>query len=428
MRNFKIIFALVFGIGLMLTSCQKEVIEDASLAQESTHLNHENIPVQTAKKVEGEVLTFTEEITKKMSQDKPEIIIDQQLINNQIAQSRNGDEDSIKIELACVPQKVELRCGSSFISSNDHDCNSVTDGLYSSRGFRSNLNGGDNIYFFDATSDMEVTFTANTLRGNRGNLAMFLFEGDYDISRHRAIIRKVIASSTSSSIFSEELNKVSLKRNKRYILIVDSAPNKGADYRMIVTCATPNRCEDFESYRTGDISPQNPSVWEKWDFNSQDGRVNNNGFQYLAIARDPFTGAQFQQDVIFKTGRISRGVKTLSMDMWIFDGHSGYFNIQKRLRQEFGAQIYFHNRGSGEIKIANRVINFSYPQDAWMDIELVFNFNTGRVSFRINGRSVASWATKDSATTTNGSSQLEGIDFFAAKSDTEYFIDNICLK
>jgi len=424
MRNLNVFLSALIISLFCLTSCQKESVENVTLKDTNTIAALDNQPISIAETTDEVATTFTEEINAKMTADKPEVVFDETLMSQQGAKSRNGEDI---ILFACVPQKAELRCGDSFITSNDNDCNSVSDGLYASRGYNSNLNGGDNIYYFDATHDMEVTFTANTLPANRGNLAMFLFEGDFIINSNRAVIRRVVAASSSSSIFSEELNRVFLQRGRRYILIVDSAPNRGADYRLTVSCGGPD-CDDFEAYRTGAISPQNPTKWEKWDFNSQDGQVRNNGFQYMSIIRDPFTGSQFQQDVIHKTGNIRTGVRSLTMDMWVFRGHSGYFNIQKQLRQEFGAQLYFHDRGIGEIRIANQIMNFNYPQDAWMNIELVFNFNTGNVNFLINGNFINTWPIRYSATTRNGSSQVAGIDFFAAKTDTEYFIDNICLN
>lgn len=419
MRKLNVFALLVLVTVFMFTSCQRDTMEEVTTTTEVAS-DETNAPTSLAEKVEGEITIFTEEMASKMIADKPEVIFDEEA-----AQSRNG-EDEVVIAIA-GQTKIQIKCGDNINSSNDHTNSSFNDGLYASRGYRSNLNGGDNVYYFDAPNDMLVTFAVSTYSNKRENLAMFLFEGDYDDWNHRATIRNVVASSSSSSIYRESLNNVALRGGRRYILVVDSAPYRGADYRLTVTCSTPNGgCEDFESYRLGNISPQNPSKWEKWDYNSKDGEVDGGNNQYLYMARDNYSS--FQQDVVFKTGRVRTGRKTLSMDMWVYNGHSGYFNIQKQLRQEYGAEIYFYDRGRGEIKIANRSYNFSYTQNRWMGIELVYDFNNDRVTFKIDGRTIHSWAVSDSANTTRGSYQIEGVDFYVPQSDSEFFVDNVCFN
>jgi len=290
--------------------------------------------------------------------------------------------------LGPVQSKIEINCGTRLISSNDHYHNSFNNAFYARRGYSANLNGGDNVFYFDATNDMLATFSLSTFASNRQNLAMFLFEGDYDDHNHIAYVRQVMAASSSSSRYREELTNVSLRGGRRYILVVDSAPNRGADYELTVSClGNPiNNCDNFENYYNGNISPQSAN-WEKWDYNSKDGLVHGGSNQYLYLSRDPYSGQSFQQDVIYKTGRVRSGRKTLSMDLWIYSGYSGYFNIQKRLRQD-----------------------------------------NDRVTFIIDGRVIRSWPTYYSATSTNGSNQIEGVDFYVPKSDAEFFVDNVCFQ
>lgn len=421
MRKLNVFTLLVFVAIFTFISCQKDQMEGIDTPTTMTDLNTE-VPTSLAEKVTGNISTFTKELTDKLIEDQPEVIF-----NEEAATSRNG-EDEIKI-LGPTQPKIKIDCGTYLFSSNDHYHNSFNNAFYARRGYSANLNGGDNVFYIDATNDMLTTFSLSTTPGNRQNLAMFLFEGDYDDHNHFAYVRQVIAASSSSSRFREELTNVSLRRGRRYILVVDSAPDRGADYELRVTClGNPiNNCDDFERYYHGNISPQSAN-WEKWDYNSRDGIVRGNSNQYLYMARDPYAGQSSQQDVIYKTGRVRSGRKTLSMNLWIYSGYSGYFNIQKRLRQEYGAEIYFHDNGRGELRIANRAYNFSYPQNRWMDIELDYDFYTDRVTFIIDGSVIRSWPTYYSATRTNGSNQIEGIDFYVPKSDAEFFVDNICFQ
>lgn len=415
MRNLKIVFALVIATIFMLTSCQKEAIEDIT-PNSTTEKRFNSLPL------EDQVKDYSNELLAKMNTEEPEVTY-----TLPTAQSRNGGVEEIQI-LSPEKAKIELRCGDVTIGSNNHDFNSFNDNFYARQGFNSNHNGGDDVYFFDAPSDMEVTFSLRTFSGQRRNLAMFLFEGDYNAKDHVAFIDKVIKASSSRSTFSESLTQVAVKGGKRYILVIDSNPNNGADYELSVICHQNDDCDDFQSYQRGNISPQNPAKWEKWDNKSQDGQIemllgHNN---VLSIERNPFGNAQ--PDVLFKTGKLTRGEHTLTMDMFVSRGNSGYINIQKRLRQSQGAGIYFLNNGRGVVKIAGRNLNFNYSQDKWMSIELKFDLDLNEIIFRIDGRLMEVWPASADIHSSRGDIQIEGIDFYPALGDTNYLIDNVCFE
>ncbi len=427
MRKLNLFLVLVVVTIFSLTSCQKDALEENNI---ESAIIQENIdgPPSLMEKSEGEVEDFSNELLEKLLKIEKEEVIK---IEDQ-ATSRNG-EDEIIIQGISIGTKVELTCGARLVSSNNSNHNNFTDYFYGSRGYGTNLNGGDNIYYFDATQDMRVTFSLRTQGYNRENLAMFMFEGDYDDRNHVARVRQHVAHSSSTSRYSEELRDVSVRRGRRYILVVDSAPNRGCDYNISVTCSNggggnpqPTTCDNFESYRLDYLTPQNPSKYERWDYNSKDGQIVRGSSNLLYMARDPYSGASTQADVIFKTGRYRTGHRTLSMNMWIYRGRSGYFNIQKRLRQEYGAEIYFHDGGYGELRIGSQAYNFNYPQSTWFTVEMDFDFNSGRANLKIDNRVVRSWPIRYNANATNGSSQIEGVDFYVPKSDSEFYIDNLC--
>lgn len=426
MRKLNVFIALILMSIFCLTSCQKDTMENVSTETQITQNNIEG-PQSLMEKQEGETEDFSQEIINKLISGGDEITV-----NRDKAVSRNG-EDEIEILGVSASTKVRIDCGDYLISSNNTYNNNFTDHFYASRGFNSNLNGGDNIYAFTPIGDMKTTFSLRTQGSNRQNLAMFLFEGDYDDVNHRAYVRNVVAWSTSQSRYSEELKNISLKRGRQYILVVDSAPNRGCDYNLRVSCIgtgipQPATCDDFDHYSNGYLTSQNPTKYEKWDFNSKDAEVQGGSNKYIYFARDPYSGQSTQADVIYKTGRVRSGRKTLSMNMWIYRGHSGYFNIQKRLRHEYGAEVYFHDGGHGELKIGGRAYNFRYPQNRWFTVEMDFDFHSQRVKLKVDNSLVRSWPTRYTVHSTSGSQQIEGVDFYVPKSDSEFWVDDLCFQ
>ncbi len=412
MRNSKIVFALVIATIFMLTSCQKDAIEDLDTTMTST--TPSNAPHTEESVFKGEVIAYPKALPAK----DLDISLEVSPLEG-VAQSRNS---TIYLTLGDDPVKIDIDCGQTIRSSTKGNDNLFRNSTYNQLGVNANLNGGDQIYnFFVAQTDIVTIDLTDT----RENLAMFLYKGDYDLQRGRVSLRYIRDYTTSTSRWGDHLGPIQLTAGN-YILVVDSAPNRESDYTLTIDCLnTTDPCDDMEDYYLGDISPQS-SKWEKWSNNSSDGEVRGNGAgQYLMVKRNT-NGSQ--PDLLYKTGRKNSDSYTLSMDMWIFRGKGGYFNIQKQLKHEWGGQVYFYGNGTGEVKINGRSIGFNYPQDTWAKVEIDFDFDYNTTRLHINNQRKATWSIREHSQGSNGSYQIEAVNFYANASNSEMFIDNVCFE
>lgn len=430
MRNLFVLFAFL-ALASMFTSCEQddlfntdERVNPTALAENDLSGNADaTSPQQSDFGFSGKEEVFKEELALRKEEVETEVTFDGEAAANSVS-SRNPYE----LYIAAPPSQMGLSCGKVLYDNTTayNKYNTVPDDFYNYFGFSSNLNGKDNVYTFNSAHDQQVTFRVT--QTNR-NLAMFLFEGTYAVPYVN--VQRVVAYSTSTSIYGEVLYNVHLEAGKNYVLIVDSAPYNGSSYRLEVNCHNPyQHCDDFQARTVGQgIAHQNPARWTKWNSSSQDLPVVNYGGspKYLEIERNNYSSSQ--PDVIFKTGTLNSGRYKLSMDMWVYPGETAYFNIQKQLRTEWGAEIYFNSNGTGRVRVKGQDYYFHYPQTTWFECELIFNFNTNRVGLYINNsQATNSWALSAQANSSYGSHQIQGIDFYAHANNARYWVDNVCIQ
>lgn len=422
MRNLFVLFAFIIAAS-MFTSCeQDDLFSTDELTNPTTLTDNINSEEQTANAPEksdfgfsGKEEMFKEELELRRTEIDPEVTFDAEAAANNV-DSRNDYE----LYISSPPSQINLSCGKVVHSSLYPKVNAIPNQFYNYFGFNTNLNGNDEIYSFYSATNQEVSFKVTN---TNQNLAMFLFEGSY--SAPYAYVKSITAYSTSQSNYSEALNNVHLKAGKNYVLIIDSKPGYPSNYRLEVTCHNNVRYCDTFNGRTSNvgIAAQMPSKWTKWSYSSLDIPVQP--AKYLKVERNNWGSSQ--PDVILKTGTLTHGRYKLEMDMWVYSGESAYFNIQKRLRTEWGAEIHFHSNGTGEVEVGGQSYYFYYPQNTWFKCELIFNFNTNRVGLYINNSlATNSWRLSSTHSSYYGSSMIEGIDFYTPSNNSRYFIDNVC--
>lgn len=253
----------------------------------------------------------------------------------------------------------------------------------------------------------------------------------------------VIDVTNSSSNSTDLVGPVALEPGI-YTLVVDSAPSKPSNYRLRMNCSPVNPgCvansttllyDNFEDYTLGNLSPQ-AFHWSKWNAGSTyDAQVLRSGSsQYSYFNRVANVASNNQPNSLLRVGAHTSGSYALTMKMWIYQGRSAYFNMQKRLtpgnnQNETGALFYFRSGGNGQVRVGNSAINFTYPHNQWMDIRLVINITTNHTFFYINGVQKASWPTSWAATGLIGTSRLEGFQFYPYASNSQFYIDDICFS
>ena len=418
MRSLQLMFVLILSV-FLLQSCEKESLEEINQSENNSSSSLVNVPLENLPEEITNIREFPKIAKGETVQAEPELMIEEGQ-----AQSRNPE-----VQISFIPpdpSKLNLSCGVTFFGSTIGESNLISNSTYRSLGFRNtNLNGSDQLYAIQMDRTDVVRFD---LTGTRQNLAMVLYEGDYDFNRRELILRRIVSWTTSSSSYGDYIGPVTLTPGN-YILVVDGAPNRSSDYRVTMTCnggggSGSQSCDDMDSYYLGDISNQS-FKWEKWENSSPDGQITNNSYgnQFLKMEARNYGS---QPDVIYKTGRKTNGNYRFSADMWIYRNRSGYMNIQKRLRSEWGGQIFFNTNGTGVVKINGKNLTFNYPQSKWMEVDIEFDFTNNRTRLYIDGQYKAGWSVREYSNGSYGSYQIEGINFYAASSSDQVFVDNVC--
>lgn len=167
--------------------------------------------------------------------------------------------------------------------------------------------------------------------------------------------------------------------------------------------------DNFESYNLGDMGIQNPAVWSVWSGNpiSEPGIniAEGNGGQVGYIG--PSSG----QDVLLLLQNRTSGLLTLSFQMFIPAGSTGYLNIQGET--EINASTgyigaYGAGNAGGETGIYNSGILYinqgaanpgifrddltgetaTYPEDEWFPVNIYFDLFDPSYQISINGKIV----------------------------------------
>ena len=120
----------------------------------------------------------------------------------------------------------------------------------------------------------------------------------------------------------------------------------------------------------------------------------------------------------------------MSWEQYVGTDNSAYFNMQKgkEIGEEFGAQFYFNKESTGQIKINEQVIDFSYVQNRWLNLALILDIANDQVNFFIDDALIGSFPNSWSARTSNGSNQFSMLNFYAIDADARFWLDNFCLS
>ena len=201
--------------------------------------------------------------------------------------------------------------------------------------------------------------------------------------------------------------------------------------------------DDFESYDLGQIGAANTTVWSVWS-----GTPSGPSAEDLTIVdnivasgvRSGFVGpGAGPQDVMLLLGDLTTGTYTLSFNMFIPTGRTGYFNIQG-LTNNGGAgnagmgvfnssNIVFNNTQSANgapglagfypnVTDADPTVSWSYPENEWFEISIFFDVGNTQYTISTNGVAIG-------AQPFDADAVLGAIDFFAIDANNEYYIDDV---
>ena len=196
--------------------------------------------------------------------------------------------------------------------------------------------------------------------------------------------------------------------------------------------------DDFESYATGSMGSQNPSVWRTWSggFDTGEDLLVEFGFANSGDQSGSVQGGGVQ-DVILQLGNLTTGDYTLQFQMYIFQGSTGYFNLQGTIPAGPLSGIFnsnnlvFNNTQSasgapgtggayGNVTDATPIYSWIYPEEQWFPVKIYFDMNAVPPTWTMSINNV------DLAPQLfNVEGVVGGIDFFSIDANNLYNIDDV---
>ena len=216
------------------------------------------------------------------------------------------------------------------------------------------------------------------------------------------------------------LNFFPLDNNLYYIDDIELRPLTPCEDGSII-------CESFEAYAEGELDPQS-GYWDPWP-----GTVSGN-----VTIEESFDGCQSYlttdeapDDALLRLGDRTTGRYSLTWQMLIPAGFSGYYNVQKFQDDpagEFGMQMFFLDGGTGELDAtADAVTTFDYPQDVWFEVAHVIDLDNDWMTLTIDGVDVFAWPASAQTFEAGGTLQLGAINFFG-NTGNRYYVDDISFR
>ena len=429
MKKLAISTVVIAATMLFFTSCQKEnslnkseedQIEQSLMVPERDNSNYsiEKIPNLTPKVETNNMLKSLEKMTETLS---------------------TRGANPIVISYPCLLPEFNastLYCGNRVGSTTVGRANRYSDNFYQQLGFSSNLNGGDKVFYFNASEESIVNFY---LSNAHQNLSMMLLKGHY-VWNNGVIEERfdeVEAYTVSHDMTSDRLANLRLTTGK-YMLIVDSNPLEESSFILSVSCSPVNTScnstpgyglfqDKFDNYTTGYISPQS-SNWNKWNNNRFDGEViNNGGGKILKVDYKEGYNSNDQADFILDLGPRTSGSYQLEFDMWLYDNNTAYLSLQKTIREDVGALIYINKNGQGSIMLNEAGYkNFTFPTNKWAKVRFDVNLNANITTFYIDGVFKATWpCTASLFRNSNNTRLFRGVNFLISDGGL-YYINNVC--
>lgn len=193
--------------------------------------------------------------------------------------------------------------------------------------------------------------------------------------------------------------------------------------------------DNLDSYANNSfLAVVNPDWWTTWS--NQPGGGEDIQIKTTFASSSPNSGSVDktggQTDAILKLGNKVSGKYELTWKMYVETGKCGYYNIQHMQSPgiEWAFEIYFRTDGAIELLEGGNTVMGNYNKDTWFEVKHEIDLDGDEIKLYIGGNLLHTWPFSHQASTTTGTKQLGGVDFFAGeKSGTGevagYFIDDV---
>lgn len=197
--------------------------------------------------------------------------------------------------------------------------------------------------------------------------------------------------------------------------------------------------DSFETYPDGPYFGGHWTNWDKSNIAAENIKVVST--KASQGTKSGYIGGNGQQDPILDVGMKTGGTWTLSFDIFIDSGKSGYFNAQHDLNQlgtdgnwayeafiglDPTQQGFPQDPGTFHFVSGQADYPFSYQDNVWFNLALVHNLDNNTVRIYKNGIEVTFPGTLiPFGSNPAFQGKLNGFDFFSAATSMSMYIDNI---
>jgi len=184
--------------------------------------------------------------------------------------------------------------------------------------------------------------------------------------------------------------------------------------------------DNFDSYTVGmGVAENNNSDWDTWSGGPGGGED--------CLVSDAFSNSPSNSfveipnnDLIYRFGKLTSGMYSISMQVYIPAGNSGYFNLMSGFDGGFfwNTEIYFDAGGTGRLQTGEPEVAFSWTEDMWQEVIVIVDLDNDLAEFWLAGAMVGSWPWTSGTSTGTSALQLSVNDFFGGTSTDQMYVDD----
>jgi len=194
--------------------------------------------------------------------------------------------------------------------------------------------------------------------------------------------------------------------------------------------------DDMESYPLDSyLAVENPiwyTTWSNAPGTGEDALIKGD-FSHSATKSALVDKTGGATDLLLKLGDKTTGKYELTWWAYLEADKCGYYNLQhfESPGIEYAMEVYLRTSGAGELLAGSATaIPFTYPKATWFEIKHMIDLDNDNIQLYINGVMVHEWPFSNEASSTGGTKQLGGVDFYAGeKSGTtevpKYYFDDV---
>ena len=194
------------------------------------------------------------------------------------------------------------------------------------------------------------------------------------------------------------------------------------DYKLESMSTSP--CENFDALTVGGYAAEQlGDPWTTWSGapgGAEDAIISDD---YSVSPSNSFTVNAATVDFVRKLADnpIATGAWLYSHSIYVPSGYSGYFNVQSEPTPGVAwvMEVFFDDGGAGHFAINGTNTDFTYSQDAWLNVEINFDLDSDLAWVKFDGQTVLEF---------ENTNTIGGIDYYGSNSggDPGAYYDDVC--